>query len=203
MQYLFYGILLGLGAAIPIGPVNLEMIRRNLRFGTPYGIVTGLGACTADLTYLVLLSAGALTMLQYPDFLRALGVVGSLVLAWFGLSAFRSKPPVLTEQARLPSLFRYGMEGYAITLINPFTILFWASISSQISMIALADDTNATLYTGAGVMIGTVSWVIAINSIVHFTRHHLSPRVIQWLNYTGGVIILGFAVLGIWRALQL
>ena len=202
MHSVIFGILLGLGAAIPIGPVNLEMIRRNLRFGTPYGIMTGLGACTADLTYLVLLCLGALTLLQYPDFLRVLGITGSCILAWFGLSAFRAKPAEATENTKRPSLFRYGVEGYAITLINPFTILFWASVSSQLSMVAITDE-YATLYAGAGVMIGTISWVLAINTIVHFTRHHLSPRAIQWLNYSGGVIILSFATMGLWRAITL
>ena len=202
MHLLLFGILLGLGAAIPVGPVNLEMIRRNLRFGTPYGIVTGLGACTADLTYLTLLCLGALTLLQYPDVLRILGIVGSLILIWFGISAFRSKKTDTPENTILPSLLRYGMEGYAITLINPFTILFWASVSSQISMIAITYD-HAILYAGSGVIIGTVSWVLALNSILHFTRHHLSQRVIQWLNYTGGIIILGFAGLGIFRAIVL
>jgi L-lysine exporter family protein LysE/ArgO len=124
MHLVLFGILLGLGAAIPVGPVNLEMIRRNLRFGTAYGMMTGFGACAADLTYLTLLCLGALTLLQYPDVLRVLGIVGSLILIWFGISAFRSKPAVVQDNVVLPSLMRYGIEGYAITLINPFTILF-------------------------------------------------------------------------------
>jgi L-lysine exporter family protein LysE/ArgO len=200
MHLVLFGVVLGLGAAIPVGPVNLEMIRRNLRFGTSYGIMTGLGACTADLTYLTLLCCGALTLLQYPDVLRGLGIVGSLILIWFGLSAFRPKATDLPENTITPSLFRYGVEGYAITLINPFTILFWVSVSSQISLAAMTYD-HAILYAGAGVIIGTVSWVLALNTILHFTRHHLSKRAIQWLNYSGGVIILGFAGLGMWRSI--
>ena len=200
MHLFLFGIILGLGAAIPVGPVNLEMIRRNLHYGTSYGIMTGLGACTADLTYLTLLCCGALTLLQYPDVLRGLGIVGSLILIWFGVSAFRSTSSDLPENSASPSLFRFGIEGYAITLINPFTILFWASVSSQISMAAIAYD-HATLYAGAGVIVGTVSWVLTLNTILHFTRHHLSKRAIRWLNYSGGVIILSFAGLGILRAL--
>jgi threonine/homoserine/homoserine lactone efflux protein len=42
MHLLLFGILLGMGAAIPIGPINLEIIRRNLRFGTSFGIATGM-----------------------------------------------------------------------------------------------------------------------------------------------------------------
>ncbi len=196
MHLLLIGILLGMGAAIPIGPVNLEIIRRNLRFGTPYGIVTGLGACGADITYLVLLCLGALVLLQYPDVLRVFGLAGSLILAWFAIGAFRSKP--ITEgvdKSLMPSLFRYGIEGYAITMINPYTVLFWASVSSQISLNALSNS-NALILAGTGVIIGTVSWVLFLNGLIHFTRHKLTPTAIKWLNYTGGMILLGFALLG-------
>ncbi len=200
VHLLLFGILLGMGAAIPIGPINLEMIRRNLRFGTPYGIMTGLGACAADLTYLILLGVGALALLQYPEVLRLIGLVGSCILAWFGMNAFRSQPAELPEQDVMPSLYRYGFEGYAITLINPFTILFWASVSSQISLAAISDE-HAILYAGIGVIVGTVSWVLSLNTILHLTRHHLNKTVMQWLNYSGGVIILGFACLGLYRAI--
>ncbi len=197
MHWLLVGILLGMGAAIPIGPVNLEMIRRNLRFGTPYGIVTGLGACSADITYLALLCLGALVLLQYPDVLRIFGLVGSLVLAWFAIGAFRAKPINETpDKNSLPSLFRYGIEGYAITMINPYTILFWASVSSQISLNGLT-NTNGVVLAGTGVVIGTVSWVLFLNGLIHVTRHKLTPTAIKWLNYSGGVILMGFAVSGI------
>jgi L-lysine exporter family protein LysE/ArgO len=199
MHLLLLGILLGMGAAIPIGPVNLEIIRRNLRFGTPFGIVTGLGAVTADLTYLILLCVGALTLLQFPELLRGLGFMGSLVLAWFGIQAFRSQLTDIPEQNKLPSLWRYSLEGYVITLFNPFTILFWVSVSSQISLMALSAP-HAIYVAGLGVMIGTLGWVLTLNGVLHFTRHKLSKQAIRWFNYTGGVILLGFASMGFLRA---
>ncbi len=198
MHLLLLGILLGMGAAIPIGPINLEIIRRNLRYGTPYGIMTGIGACTADVTYLVLLCLGALTLLQFPDVLRVIGILGSLVLAWFGINAFRAPVTDTPDKNSLPSLYRYTLEGYIVTLINPYTILFWASVSSQISMVALTQS-NALYLTGSGVVIGTVSWVLFLNGILHITRHRLNQTAMKWLNYTGGVILLGFAAMGIVR----
>ena len=200
MHLLLIGILLGMGAAIPIGPVNLEIIRRNLRYGTPYGIMMGLGACGADIIYLSLLCVGALALLQYPDVLRVLGVVGSLILAWFAIMAFRSKPLSENEKNSQPSLLRYGLEGFFITLINPYTILFWASISTQLSLAAFSAR-SVMLFAGMGVIIGTVSWVLFLNGLLHFTRHRLKPRTIQWLNYIGGIILMSFAVLGFVHAL--
>ncbi|MFN7096342.1 MAG: LysE family translocator [Gammaproteobacteria bacterium] len=193
-------ILLGWGAAIPFGPINLEMMRRNLTFGTRFGIGLGIGACSADLTYVVLLCLGALTMLNHPDILRAVGIVGSLILAWFGYSAIKAKPVTEGQSTKRPSsVVRSWLEGYLLTLINPFTILFWASVSTQLITITKAQS-NAVIVAGLGVIIGAFSWVCVYNSVLHFTRHKLNAKVVHWLNIIGGVILLAFAAYGFYRA---
>jgi L-lysine exporter family protein LysE/ArgO len=181
--------------------VNLEIVRRNLRFGTPSGLSLGLGACTADVTYLVLLCLGTLSLLQYPEVLRVIGLIGSLVLAWFGISALRAQIPTTPEHTTRHALWKHTLEGYCMTLINPFTILFWASVTSQISL-AASQHSNIILLAGSGVILGTVSWVVFLNSIVHFTRHRLNATVIKWLNYLGGTILLGFACVGLYKSIM-
>jgi threonine/homoserine/homoserine lactone efflux protein len=141
-------------------------------------------------------------LLQYPLALRGLGFVGSLILAWFGICAFRSKLTDVTDKDNKPSLLRYSAEGYLMTLINPGTILFWVSVSSQISMTA-ANNSSAIPLAGAGVMVGALGWVLFLNILLHFTRHRLSKKAMMWLNYLGGTILLIFAALGMLRAFQI
>jgi len=50
MHYLlliFSGVIMGLIAAVPIGPVNLICVRRTFAFGPLNGFVSGLGAALA------------------------------------------------------------------------------------------------------------------------------------------------------------
>ena len=75
MHLFILGLILGWGAAIPIGPINLEIIRRHLSFGMIFGIAYGLGACIADLCYLILLMSGALILLQHPLVLKIIGII--------------------------------------------------------------------------------------------------------------------------------
>ncbi|OQO98502.1 lysine transporter LysE, partial [Geobacillus sp. 44C] len=42
-------ILLGLSLSIPIGPINIEMIKRGIKFGFFHSWVVGLGGMSADL----------------------------------------------------------------------------------------------------------------------------------------------------------
>lgn len=200
LHQIAFGLLLGWGVAIPMGPVNFEIIRRNLRLGTLYGIALGLGACCADVTYLTLLSLSTLVVLTHPITLKVVGILGSLILAWFGISALRMKsagPQEKTSIKHYPA-WRHLIEGYFMTLLSPFTILLWASLSTQVAIFAHKTG-GSILLTAIGVFLGTLSWMSALNIFLHFTRHRLPARAVHLLNRLGGIILLGYAVYGLAR----
>lgn len=201
-ELLIFGLLLGWGAAIPIGAINLEIIRRNLRFGTRTGVAFGMGACIADITYLVLLSYGVLSLLTSPALLKSIGVVGSIVLAWFGWTALRQKSELVESDllpANLPrTSARNTRDGFLLTLINPYTIVFWSSVSMTIA--ANTKTNHATLYAGLGVLLSVLSWVLTLNVFLHFTRHRISNNAMHKINFIGGLILIGLAVMGLWHS---
>lgn len=202
LEILLMGILLGWGAAIPIGPINLEMIRRNLNFGTKFSLLFGFGACSADLLYLVLLSYGVLSLLTYPLVLKIIGILGALILIYFAYGALTAKPSQALESSTpvTSSISGNYLSGLLLTLSNPLTILFWASISSQVVTLTVSHP-HATFFAATGVLMGTISWVIALNLFVHFTKHKISNRAINILNKIGGLLLLGFAVFSIYYSL--
>lgn len=194
------GLFIGLGVAIPIGPMNLEIIRRNLNWGVSSGISFGAGIVSADMTYLLLLNLGVLmTIVHNKAVMVPVGAVGSLVLMWFAyktlsmetakLKAARGKPPALWVQAR---------DGYLLTLTSPFTILFWASMSSQIAVNGSSSH-HGIGWMAFGVMTGVTGWMLGFNMALFLMRHRLSDRTIHVLNRAGGLILLAFALFGLWR----
>ncbi|MAZ40003.1 MAG: hypothetical protein CMF49_07760 [Legionellales bacterium] len=201
MHLFFYGLMLGLGAAVPIGPINLEMMRRNLKYGTASGIFLGLGACSADVTYVILLCAGALVLLTHPFILNTIGVLGALLLFWFGYQAFFLSAKLEKNLAPKKSLPQSIMEGFLLTFVNPYTILFWMSVSAQLLLVTHGKNL-AVLIAAVGVIIGTLSWVIFYNVILKFTRHKLSQNVIQLLNRLGGIVLWGFAFYGLYHVVS-
>lgn len=200
LHSIIFGVLLGFGAAIPLGPMNIEIIRRNLTLGTLYGFLFGLGACTTDLFFLIILSLGALNLLTHVIVLKIVGILGSLIIGWFGYSALKLKVSATHHEKSLSTKklkhYQHYFQGFLMTFVNPFTILFWASVSSQVA--GLVHKASGSLFgAGLGVMIGTVSWVVALNSVLHLTRHKFSANVMQRLNVIGGVILLCFAIVGL------
>ncbi len=196
---LLLGILIGWGVAIPIGPVNLEITRRNLNYGFRYGIAIGLGATSADLTYIILLISGALIVLTHPDVLRTISILGSLVLFWFGWKAMTTKLVGRDKSSKQASLGKCFALGYSMAFLSPYNILFWASLTSQIANIALHYP-NAIYSMSAGVLLGTLSWLMGLNIGLHITRHKISPQVIHKLNLSGGLILWAFASYGLLHA---
>lgn len=205
MHSLLIGIFLGWGAAIPIGPMNIEIIRRNLWIGTSYGVAFGFGACSADLSYFILLSAGALTFLTNPIAIKLIGVLGSLILVWFGIMALRLKVSdsfkiqKANYQSSRPN-WTHALHGYFMTLINPSTILFWSSVSAQIALLA-HQKSNSANFAALGVIIGTISWMVVLNIVLNFYRQKLTSRAMLWLNKSGGFLLLAFAAIGFYHVI--
>lgn len=203
MHLLITGLLLGWGAAIPIGPIGIEMIRRNLQSGLPAGLGFGFGASSGDLTYLVLLTVGSLTFLNHPRVLHSLSGIGAMILLWFGIQSFKAVQSAQRNQeqkASKPS-WKHFVEGYLLISLNPYTVLFWVSVSGQAALLGHHELYNAVLL-GLGVMFGVFSWALVLNMIIHSTKHKLSDTVMRTLSILGGLIITGFGIIFLVHALH-
>ena len=100
---LLQNVLLGLTLAAPIGPVNLEIIKRGLNSGFRQALLTGTGAMSADATYLTLIFFGLISFFEIVSLKIALGLFGSLILIYLGvLSAKQYLDPSPFRQTGQP-----------------------------------------------------------------------------------------------------
>jgi threonine/homoserine/homoserine lactone efflux protein len=95
------GSLLGLGAAVPIGPVNVEISRRTLRGGFLAGFALGCGAVTVDVCYAVLSSLGFGLLLNRPLFYWPLSIGGIALLTYLGVMCWAGAVRAMRPTARL------------------------------------------------------------------------------------------------------
>jgi threonine/homoserine/homoserine lactone efflux protein len=84
------GIIIGLGAAVPIGQVNVMIARRTLRGGFWPGFAVGAGASTIDVMYALLSALGFGAVLANPRVSRVLGFVAVVVLVYLGMQCLRA-----------------------------------------------------------------------------------------------------------------
>ena len=86
------GIAVGIVIALPFGPVGVLCVRRTLFEGMSFGLVSGLGAATADSVFGIIAGFGLTFirdwLLGYEDWL---GAAGGLVLLVYGGAGARSR----------------------------------------------------------------------------------------------------------------
>src|SRR2546423_14703390 len=103
MDYLiiiFLGFFIGLIAAIPIGPVNLLVVRRTLAYDPLHGFMSGLGAVLADAVYACITGFGFTALAQLiKGHSTALQIVGGLMLFFFGARMYIAPPNIRLDEA--------------------------------------------------------------------------------------------------------
>jgi threonine/homoserine/homoserine lactone efflux protein len=93
LLFLFKGLLIGFSIAAPVGPIGVLCIRRTLAFGRGSGLVSGLGAATADAIYGCVAAFG-LTVISHFLIHQQFGfrLVGGGFLLYLGIRTFLSQP---------------------------------------------------------------------------------------------------------------
>ena len=97
LSFLLRGIIIGFSIAAPVGPVGVLCIRRTLAEGRTYGLISGLGAASADAIYGCIAGFGltfiSSILINQQMWLR---LIGGVFLCYLGIRSFRSQP---AEQA--------------------------------------------------------------------------------------------------------
>ena len=95
LDFIFKGLLIGIIASAPMGPVGILCIQRTLNKGRWYGFITGIGAAISDIIYALIVGFGMsfiMEPLQNPANQFILQISGSIILLLFGIYCFMSAP---------------------------------------------------------------------------------------------------------------
>lgn len=200
------GVVLGLGAAVPIGPVNVEIARRVLRGGFRAGVALGAGACTIDMTYALLVCAGIGRWLgENRVVATVIGIAGVLVLAWLAYGCFRAAAKGIaagTETAHPPVSVGTGyVQGLVMTASNPVTLAFWF-VALPAAVGITAGQVNGLGWVCAGVGTGALAWVVGFSGVLAFVGRWKRGGWMVLLDLVGGAILTGFAALAAWRVVR-
>jgi threonine/homoserine/homoserine lactone efflux protein len=210
VQLIFYGATVGLGAAIAPGPINLEIVRRAITRGPRFGFAFGMGAVTADLTYLSLAVLGAAAVITaMPVWGKVtLSFLGTALLFYIGIRVLRLRPqdvslgPDESEQdiispdtvRRRSSLLRNYLLGLALTLSSPTTFLYWLGISVFAAQHFSSSHAIALPLT-LGVGGACTCWVTCVVLLAGRFHRRISPRTVLVVERVIGASLIAFALL--------
>ena len=207
-QILAKGFGIGLGVAAPIGPVNIEIIRRGLRSGFREAFALGMGAVTADGIYLALVCLGVSRVAEYAVVRVTLPALGVVMLEALGVLAFRDAMR-LSEMPRetlepgagaTSSLRCYGL-GMAMMATNPLSMAAWLGFSSVV-IGSTSANSMAYVWFALSVPAGCATWVVFISSVLHFGRRFVNVAVLRAVNLISGLFLCGFGLHLLWQAIN-
>src|SRR5579863_2030257 len=123
------GIAIGIAIAVPVGPVGVLCMRRTIFDGKLAGLVSGLGAASADACFGVIAGFGLTFvsdwLLGYQDWLR---LAGGGFLLYMGGSALVAEPPPTAPPPTRETLLRDYASTFALTISNPVTLIAFFAI---------------------------------------------------------------------------
>jgi threonine/homoserine/homoserine lactone efflux protein len=202
--FLFQAYLLGWAVAAPIGPVNLEIIRRAIRIRLAAGFFVGLGATMVDLGYFLLVAIGLGPILMiYARSTIGLIVGGAILMIVAVLSlhaawlSWKGKVPAEMAAGEIPQsphlLLNSWITGVGMTALNPMTIFFWVMLPGVLLQGA-PEGKVFLVAAGFAVWLGAFSWVMMLIGILKFARRYIGPRMFALVSAGGGLIILALAL---------
>ncbi|MHC4221378.1 MAG: LysE family translocator [Planctomycetota bacterium] len=195
VNFFIRGLIIGFMIAAPVGPIGVLCIQRTLTKGKLCGLISGLGAATADTIYGTI---AALGMTFISTFLLehqvALRLVGALFLCGLGVRT------ILLKAAKKPApITGMGLAAnyitiFFLTLMNPMTVLAFVAIFAGLGITG-SDNGFAGGILIVGVFIGSCIWWILLCSIAGLFRKRINQDNLVWLNRISGILIIAFGVL--------
>ncbi|MGG1680314.1 LysE/ArgO family amino acid transporter [Neobacillus sp. NRS-1170] len=187
------GLLIGFSIAAPVGPIGVLVIKRTLGQGRIYGIVSGVGAASADAVYGLIAGLGLTFITNFfigQQFWFHLA--GGVFLCYLGIKIAISKASKNAAPVQGQHLFGAYSSVFLLTLTNPITILSFVGIFSGLGLTQANEGSVVTMVIG--VFIGSGIWWLLLCFVVGLFREVLKKQMLIWINRLSGLIIFLFGI---------
>jgi threonine/homoserine/homoserine lactone efflux protein len=203
MIYLYLilsGVVMGLIAAVPIGPVNLICIRRTFAFGTLNGFVSGLGAALGDGIFAAITGFGLTWIAQLIEgYATIIELIGGAMMVWMGYRIFVS-PPVLRCPEEKPegvgtNLMQAMASTFLLTVTNPATLLAFTVMFAGLGGLAGGAGTfHDAGFVVAGVIGGSAGWWLALTTVIGLFHTRIDEAAMRRINRGSGFLVMVFGL---------
>lgn len=183
IYYCIFGIAMGLSLAAPPGPVN-AMIATEATRSKIHGLSVGLGATSADFTYLIIMlifgSVIPATVINY------LYMVGGILMLYL---AYRLSKPI---KLRTKPHGNY-LIGYVLAISSPFNLAWW--LTAGLFMLK-----TASAYSILGLFLGILAWILIFSSMISRLNN---ASYAKWIRYASAVLFAAFGIFMLYHSLAI
>jgi len=194
IDIIFKGMLIGMIASAPMGPVGILCVQRTLNKGRWFGFVTGVGAAVSDIIYAAISGLGMSFVMDFVNNAQNrfyLQIAGSLMLLAFGLYTWHSDP---TRNMRKPgqqrgTLWHNGLTAFLVTLSNPLIIFLFLALYAQFAFV-IPDHPVEMVVGFLSVVGGALLWWFGLTWLVDKVRSIFDQSGIRIINQVIGAVVI-------------
>lgn len=193
-------LLVGLTAAIPLGPLGIMCIQRTLSKGRWAGFAVGLGSSVADTFYATIALLSVSYISQFLDRNRIwVMLIGGVIVLGIGLQIALKNPIKDLRRPIAGSLSsrraRDLLKGFLMTITNPGALVLMLGLFAFFGL-DLGDGSHpeAAGFVLGGIFLGTAAWWFLLSSGISLFRKRFRLRQIIAINRISGILI---AVIGL------
>jgi threonine/homoserine/homoserine lactone efflux protein len=191
MIYLMKGLLIGLIFGVPVGAVGALCVSRSLHYGVRSGIVTGLGASTAELFYSIV---GAFGITVVSGFLErnsiVINILGGVLVIAMGVMTFL-KAPKQQKDKNKTSYAGMFLSAFAVCITNPAAVVTYLFAFSYFGINGTLGVTNGILLV-IGIVAGTQIWWMTLSFLSQLIKKKTGEKGFAVMNKVFGLIMIGF-----------
>ncbi|MBP5258329.1 MAG: LysE family translocator [Prevotella sp.] len=193
---IFKGILIGILASAPMGPVGILCVQRTINKGRWYGMVTGLGAALSDIIYAAITGFGMSFVMDFvtnEENKSYLQIVGSVILLIFGIFTWRTDPTKnMHERAKKNkgTLTSNGVTAFLVTLSNPLIIFLFMACFAQLAFVLPDRPWWEVLIGFVSIFIGALMWWFGLTWLLDKVRGKFDRSSIVLINRVIGCVVI-------------
>lgn len=192
------GILIGIIASAPMGPVGILCVQRTLNKGRWYGFVTGVGAAVSDIFYALITGLGmsfVMDMINDAQNQFLLQILGSVILLFFGFFCYRSNPMKNMHQSgkQKGSLMHNGVTAFFVTFSNPLIVFLFMALFAQFSFVVPHHPIEMCLGF-LSIPFGALLWWYGLTWLIDKVRAIFDNNGILIINKVIGSLVILFSL---------
>ncbi len=198
INFFLRGLIIGFSIAAPVGPIGVLCIRRTLAEGSTSGLISGLGAASADALYGAVAGFGLTfisnILISQQIWLR---LIGGVFLCYLGLKTFLTSPSTKATSSNGSGLVGAYISTFFLTLTNPITILSFAAIFAGLGVGSASRNYFSAGILVLGVFMGSALWWLILSRGVALLGEKFNLQRLKWVNRISGLIIFAFGLLAL------
>ncbi len=191
------GIVIGILASVPLGPVGVVCIQRTLNRGRLNGFASGMGAAFADTVFAIIAVLGLTFIINFVEEHQTwFKMIGGVLLILIGFRIFYTNPVVQIRRQRKNknSIFEDFLSVFLLTLTNPLAVFIFIAVFASLGILAEEMNYFVAFCIVLGINLGAALYWFSLSSLINAFRNKFRLKSLWWINKIAGLSIILFGI---------